>query len=273
MPYIKVKIWSGDVFECIQTLHSNYGNHKNRDKKVSKSTERQILLNEKNAKRKLCRLINANFVKGDIFVTLTYRGQEPTFEQAQRDLVNYLRRIVYRRKKLGLPRIKYIGTTEYEEQRANQHIIMSAMSLDTLTELWGKGGVTSRKLYSEEYTGLANYISKERKRHSRKWTASRNLKKPVILSTVVKDGSAKVKLPKDYKTLEYSYNSTEEGFYHQYLKALKIGGVDYADKWQGPRALDTGAVQKVSGGNGWNEKISQRKNRSGRTQVRKPKGS
>lgn len=278
MPYIKVKILSGDVLEYIQTFSPNYGNHKSRKKKVSKSTIKQIMINEKNAINKVARKINANFGKGDIFLTLTYEGHVPKYEQAKKDLVNFLRRVKYYRKKHGMPPLKYIGTTEYQDTRAHHHIIMSAMSLDVISSLWKLGGAYITKLYSREYSGLAKYISKEprRKSYARRWTGSRNLKAPVIEATVIKDGSRRIPEPKNYKVIEHTYSCTEDGYYHQYMKAIRIGGMDYANGWPGASGagtLEPGAVPSVSGRATGSGKISEQGGRSRRPQVRKSKGS
>ncbi len=249
MAYIKLKIWAGDVYECIQTFCVNYGNHKGRKKKVGKSTIKQILLNEKNSKRKLTRLINANFTMGDLFITLSYLGEEPTIEQARKDLVNFLRRVKYYRKRNRLSDVKYIATTEYMEQRTNHHIIMSAMSWDIIQELWMTGKVYITRLYDKDYVGIANYITKERKKaFSRRWTQSRNLQKPKVEAEPIKNGQAEVRAPKGYKVVEKSLNTTDMGYFHQYVKAIRMGGRDYGEGETGAEksgALDTGGLPKA----------------------------
>ncbi len=235
MPYIKQEIYSGDVYEGIQTFSTRIGKKNKRNSKNSKSSEKQKIINEKNAKKKLARWINANFRKGDIFLTLTYAGQAPEEEQARKDLVNFFRRVKYYRKKNGLPDIKYIAVTESENKRIHHHVIMSAMSMDTITDLWGAGkAIMSRLTPDKDYTGLAKYITKEpAKEFAKRWTQSRNLQKPVIKIRQLKTGRNILKAPKGYKIIEQRLDYTDWTGQYQYIRAIKIGGIDYCEGWEG----------------------------------------
>lgn len=68
--------------------------------KTKPSTEAQEKYNRAQAKKKIVRLVNANFDNTDYFVHPTYEDwQAPqTEEQARKDIVNYLRRIKTKRK-------------------------------------------------------------------------------------------------------------------------------------------------------------------------------
>lgn len=68
--------------------------------KTKPSTEAQEKYNRAQAKKKIVRLVNANFDNTDFFVHPTYEDwQAPqSEEQARRDIVNYLRRIKTKRK-------------------------------------------------------------------------------------------------------------------------------------------------------------------------------
>ena len=68
--------------------------------KTKPSTEAQEKYNRAKAKKKIVRLVNANFDNTDFFVHPTYEDfQAPqTEEQARKDIVNYLRRIKTKRK-------------------------------------------------------------------------------------------------------------------------------------------------------------------------------
>ena len=74
----------------------------------------QDRVHARNARRKLERLVNANFGEGDLIVTCTYAQDEgPEDEKrAQRDVAAYLRRIANMRKRRGLPQMRYIYITE-----------------------------------------------------------------------------------------------------------------------------------------------------------------
>ena len=86
-----------------------------RGKRKKVTAPKQQDLNDKNAKRYLVQLGNGNFTYGDIHLSLTYSDQylPATIEEAEKAINNYLRRVAYRRKRLGLPPLKYILVTEY----------------------------------------------------------------------------------------------------------------------------------------------------------------
>lgn len=267
MPYIKQEIFSGDVYEGIQTFSTRIGKKKNRGSKKSKSSEKQKIINERNAKRKLARWINANFGKGDLFLTLTYAGEAPEEEQAKRELVNFFRRVKYYRKKTGLPDIKYIAVTESENKRVHHHVIMSSMSMDIITELWRAGKVIISKLTPDkDFTGLAKYITKESaKEYKKRWTQSRNLQKPVIKTRILKTGRSILKAPAGYKVIEQRLDYTDWTGQYQYIRAIRIGGMDYCNGWEGADyvgTLDNRGLQKISGKGSGRKKVQESKDRS-----------
>lgn len=144
-------------------------------------------LNEKNS-RKMCeRVINENFTDRDIWATLTYTEDNApgSFEEAQKNMQNYIRRLNYFRKKNGLPALRYVYVTEYGKQNGHchHHIVLDGdMSMDTVESLWKLGRRNEvRRLKKDEngLTGMAQYITKEKKQKSqKKWTASKGLRKP-----------------------------------------------------------------------------------------------
>lgn len=176
-----------------------------RSKKRKPTTEVQKKLNQRNAERKLIRLLNTNFTKKDIRFDLTYddRYYPESPEAAQRQMQNFLRRVKYYRNKNGLPELKYVAVTEIGKQtaRLHHHIVMSGgVDINTLAEIWGRGYTTAKPLQFNEQgiVGIAKYLIKEPILNKR-WSASRNLKKP---DEDKRDG----KLPQ-YKVKEW-HNST-----------------------------------------------------------------
>lgn len=159
-------------------------------------------LNDKNARKRLERLINANFFSKDIWATLVYRdGKVPkTMEEAMRNMKNYIGRINYHRRKRGLPNAKYIYVTEYDpdaEIRWHHHVIMDgAMDRDTVEGLWrlGDRNQVRRLEYDKDgLSGMANYVTKAPKGKKR-WSSSQGLKKPTEKKTYNKRTA-----PKRYK--------------------------------------------------------------------------
>lgn len=167
-------------------------------------------LNDKNAKRYLVQLGNGNFSKGDLHVSLTYSDKylPDSVEEAEREVNNYLRRISYRRKKLGMEPLKYILVTEFKNSkdrtrivRIHHHIIMNGgLSRDDVELMWTKHRINWNKSNNAEYRskieqiGFANadrlqlnengiealckYITKE-PCGKKRWSSSRNLIRPV----------------------------------------------------------------------------------------------
>ena len=142
-----------------------------RGKKRKATEPKQKDLNDKNAKRYLVQLGNGNFGIGDLHVSCTYNAKNlpESVEEAERIVSNYLRRIAYRRNKLGLPPLKYILVTEYKfakdgEQikRIHHHIIMNGgLSRDDVEMMWTKERINWRKVekdpqYKVSPLGYAN---------------------------------------------------------------------------------------------------------------------
>jgi len=190
MPYREKKIYSGQMLEIeIYPITLEERKH-SRKKKEKASAQKQKNLNDKNAKKHLTRLINANFTDDDLAVHLTYRDKElpKSEEEARKDVANYIRRVKYYRKKKGLPELKYIAVIEYKESeeegkgvRLHHHLIMNDMDRDEIEKLWGKGRANADRLKADEfgYEALARYITKDPK-GSKRWTQSKNIKQPLV---------------------------------------------------------------------------------------------
>lgn len=140
-----------------------------RGKKRKAQKPKQKGLNDKNAKRYLVQLGNGNFHIGDLHTSCTYSADNlpGTVEEAEKTVGNYLRRIAYRRQKLGLESLKYILVTEYKfskdgEQlkRIHHHIIMNGgMDRDEVEMMWTAQRINWRKADSEDKKEAAEYRS------------------------------------------------------------------------------------------------------------------
>lgn len=221
-----------------------------RVKKHRPSREEQQNLNEKNAKRKIVRLINANFTINDIWGTFGWDNerQPPSEEDAKRQVVNFIVRINYRRKKRGEKPLKYIYVIESKPGRPEKgepdvkyhmHIIMGGdVDRDEIEQLWHGGEYPqTRRLVIKDFgglTGLATYIIKNPKGKKR-WGQSQGLKpwthKPTgsyskftksMVERMVRDrGSLKEIFERKYKGYAYSedfpceikYNEQIGGYY------------------------------------------------------------
>ena len=138
--------------------------------KKRESRPSQKNLNEKNAKRYLMRLANINFGKGDIWATFGWDEEHypETFEDAQRDVRNFIKRINYRRKKMGFGNLHYIYIISAGgDTRPHFHILMDgdAMDRDAIEDLWTLcSRKNTRRIAPDDdflISGLAAYIAKQ----------------------------------------------------------------------------------------------------------------
>lgn len=183
-----------DIFPVFEYQHG-------RRKKRKPTSEIQKKLNQRNAERKLIRLLNTNFTKKDIRFDLTYNNEHypNSPEDAQKEMQNFLRRVKRYRKRHGLPELKYVAVTEVGKKtaRLHHHIVMNGgIDINTLAEIWGRGYTTAKPLQFDEYgiVGIATYLVKE-PILGKRWCASRNLEQP---KTSSRDG----RIPK-YKIKEF----------------------------------------------------------------------
>ena len=142
--------------------------------------------NEKLKIRKLTRKINANFVEGDLYLTLTYpRDGRPDPAQAHKNLKNFTEALRRRYKKQGIE-FKWVSCTEIGSRGGIHHhmIIPYIDDVRQITELWRRYGGHTRiqTLYGSNYEKLASYIAKcETKSESggkSTYSCSRNLTDP-----------------------------------------------------------------------------------------------
>lgn len=184
-------IKSGDMLECEIYPIWRVGGGGKREKKAKDTRAAQNNLNNKNAVKHLIRIVNTNFTKKDIWLTLTYSdGRLPTdVEQAKKDMQNYIRRVKRHMKKLELGELKYVYVTEFDDTtkgkvRIHHHIIMNFNDRDMAEQLWSGGGRTqARRLQPNDFglEGLARYITKQRKgANTKRYTISRNMKQPKV---------------------------------------------------------------------------------------------
>lgn len=152
-----------------------------------KQKRAQKKLNDTNSAKRCERTINENFSDRDIWATFTYSsGCVPeSEEEAERNIKNYVRRLNYKRKKMGLPNARYVYTIEHGESgRWHHHFVTDGdIDMDTIESLWNLGRRNQvRRLSKDEngLTGMGYYLAKEpkSKKGSKKWVASKGLKKP-----------------------------------------------------------------------------------------------
>ena len=188
MYYYKRTITSGRMIEV-----EIYPSIRKRDaRSVTRSVRQNVTpdkmksYNDIQAKKKCRRIIAANFIPGDCYLTFTF-FEDMNEEEANRLIDNFLRRLRYYRRKHGMDELKFIGCIECGKRgnRWHGHFVVNKIALEVVTALWGKNGrVYCESLYEEGgFKDLANYIRKD-VTGKKRLKQSRNLKQP---SEIVKE--------------------------------------------------------------------------------------
>lgn len=202
--YREKKYFCGDNFLEID-IFPIYEQIRGRRKKINVTTEVQKALNAHNRKKKLTRLLNANFTNEDIKIELTYSDENlpENDEDAEKQLRNFLRRLKRHRKKNEMSDLKYIVVTEKGKKTGRYHhhaVLSGGMMISEIRKLWGKGiiRVTPIESGKEGLGGLAEYLSKnitngETEENKKAWHASKNLIQPKERSNDSKFSKRKVR--------------------------------------------------------------------------------
>ncbi len=166
--------------------------------KKKESALPQKRLNDKNAYKKLLRLVYTNFTDNDFHITATYQDKflPKTEEETEKKLRNYIVRLRRYARKHNLPEIKYISVTESGMdsngtiKRVHHHILFSCpgMSRDEIENLWhikgepiGYCNVDRLQIEVQGAEALCKYLTKMRNKNNKKlFRPSHNLKKPII---------------------------------------------------------------------------------------------
>lgn len=159
-----------------------------RSPNMKPSREAVIKNNDRNAVKKLARLMNANFYPGDIHLTLTYEGEAPSVAKAKKEVSNFKRRMKREYEKQG-KEFRWIEVTEYQNHRVHHHMLIPYIETEAIRRQWSLGHFwTSTLDRSRNYRTLAEYFVKETTKTMRtpgsetkqRWSASRNLVRPII---------------------------------------------------------------------------------------------
>ena len=160
-------------------------------RKYRESTPKQKRLNAKKAKRYFEALVEANF-KGNrdlvVHPTFSEDNYPESEEQAHKLVKNWIARLNYRRKKLGLPNCKYIIVFEKSPRgRMDFHVLMDGqLSREEVENKWQFGYCNADRLRSDPKIGLQKIISYLSKggetdeKNSKRWISSKGLIKPWV---------------------------------------------------------------------------------------------
>lgn len=238
--YMTKTVTSGKMVEV--EIYPVFENKKDMPRtKKRKSRKAQHDLNDKNARKKLIRLLNTNFDTDGYWVTLNFAKAPEDLNEVDRIMKNYIKRLNYRRKKLGIPNMKYIYVSEIGKNgRAHVHMVTdNLLDRDTIEDTWKHGKRNHiRRLDPDDFglTGIATYLSKDPKGRKR-WKASRNLKQPKITQSLTKFKRRRVlkmvrnqneienELKKEYPKLKYLDTEVRQnefnGLFYLYSRMVK----------------------------------------------------
>lgn len=210
-------------------------------KKEKKSRKAQRNLNDKNARKKLIRLMNTNFDTNGYWATFNFAEDPKDLDEAEKIVGNFIRRLNYRRKKSNLPQIKYIYVVEIGKNgRSHVHMVMdNLLDRDTIEDTWKHGKRNHvRRLDPDDFglTGIATYLSKDPKGRKR-WKASRNLRQPKVTQSLTKFKRGRVlrmvknqneietEMKKEYPKLKYLDTEVRQnevnGLFYLYTKMTR----------------------------------------------------
>lgn len=210
--YMITKIISGEVIERRKTRITRRP-AKRGGRVRGNSSEKKIVGNLEYAKLQLARTLNCNYAPGDLWLTLTYdaAGLEKIcddFKTAQKEAKKFIDRLVYRLKKLGVVCRWVLSTSCIDGEtgelvRLHHHVVVTGQGFrmenrtlmlgeERVEDIWGLGTVDYKALrHQRDYKPLADYIVNQA-RHvadEKKWTCSRNMKKPIVKREIVTSGS------------------------------------------------------------------------------------
>lgn len=179
---------------------------KTRQEKKKLTSTAQQLINSKLSKQKLELELAANYVPGDLILTLTYDDEHlPSRRQQCFQAMKYFRKkLSAEYRKHGAELVMYSNIEHrHGEGRWHHHAVINAADLDyqTITELWGRGYIKFQRLMigkhkdpkapgaikDYSYEGLAAYMTKERqdKPSQRCWTCTKNARHPTIETALI----------------------------------------------------------------------------------------
>lgn len=259
MAYVEKKIYTGKVLEIekFYDFRNNRGIGERRMPKVILTPEAKAELNERQAEKKLRRLMNTNFTNDCWYLTLNIikeKNEEyATPKEMKKLLEDFQRKCRSFWKKQG-DELKYVSVMAIGSRSARHfHLVLSPCSgfeykemRRELQRIWDsvymkKGKVTKsyihlENLYGDNYGDLAAYFIKQTKttratigqKIGNYWNSSKNLKKPIVKRRVIENRRAfrqDIRVPKGYyideKYTDRGIGSAEYGGY-EYCRYVLI---------------------------------------------------
>lgn len=226
----KIIVAGSLVKECVYSCPAGREDARIRAEKRKISSAAQQRINARYSWQKLELMLAANFVPGDLVVTLTFDDQHlPETRAAASAMLKKFRADLSRLRKAAGEQLVMIWTTENKSGsgRWHHHCVINATSgadfVDILT-CWPHGSdIEIRRLeinVRKSYESLARYFCKEARERAglRSWSYTRSCRHPEIETFPVPDDT-EVRAPEDATVLEQSSDRTMFGQY-AYIKYL-----------------------------------------------------
>lgn len=241
MPHIIETCVAGNTLEVDKYYDS--GHHPKgvkRKPKCNVTKESQKIINIRRAKKKLRRLLNTNFEKGDLWVKLDFYSMPGGTKEMKVALSKFLRKMRTRYARQDT-KMKYVYCMEVGPKGARHiHIVLKFISIKAIMECWSYGGIHVDPVHTDHYGKIAEYMIKysvkteETEKHltggryvGKRYYPSKNLDKPIIKKQIVSAQTfrAYVKPKKGYyidKESERSGISEETGYAYYHCMMVKL---------------------------------------------------
>lgn len=218
------RIRCGDVVDRVQTYVGR--RTPERGKRIRESSEAKKECNLRQSVRELTRLLNCNLGHDWIMIVLTYEEPPADDKTAEKNCVNWWRRLSYA---LGaeLPPVGVWITADKDSRtgqpvRLHHHVLLDPAGIAvkekgdhleayvgdrSMEDIWGKGFVKIRRVEKEKtYAALADYLVRQSisGRNTKKWHASHGLERPIVEAVEYSDTRFDLRPPVGAEVLERS---------------------------------------------------------------------
>ena len=227
---MEYKIIAGRTEEIRRVMMDRGRQHFRRNTRIRKrSSLLKILQNEREAVKRLARVLNCNFGAGDLWVTLTYAEEPGSWEAAELELKKFLRKLKRSFERETGEKLRYVYSHgrkghEGEDVRIHHHLVLPAMPYELITSIWPADDVTYRRLDGRgDYTGVARYMIQNAGHDvpgAQKYHPSRGLAQPIYTEPVpVFKTSERIRVPRGARIQERTeYQDAETGMFGAYVR-------------------------------------------------------
>ena len=196
---MEYQIISGNVVEIRRCMLSSRQalavGKKRAPRTAGNSSKKKIDANEREAVKRLARIINCNFRPGDLWLTLKYSDDRlpADLDEADKTIAKFLRKVRAAYKKETEQKLRYIlctsetSTKTGSKTRLHHHLVMDRMAYEIICRYWPQAEISYSLLDGRgDHTALAKYIVRNfgGEAGRKRWSCSRGLDKPIYTEPV-----------------------------------------------------------------------------------------